>query len=152
MALLIVAGKTVGNRAKSLLEQSKFFNSFWVRAVDFLFYLRNRCLGFKLPPNKTLTDSRNPDLPSLKFYDCSALRFLGVVVKKFVSETVREIIAGYYLHNPATGKSSPSQNVSFNKKGFLGCRRSTSDDSGFLPEPESCLNCEDEAGFPSPLS
>ena len=146
--------QTVGDMASSLLKQANLPNSFWVRAVDVAFYLTNRCLSCSLHPNKTpfeLFHGRRPDLSNLKVFGCSAFRFLEVGVKKFDSKAVKEIVVGYghthdsyCLYSPVTGKISHSTNLSFNGKKFLGFGSSFSESCGFLPEPKSSLDVEEE--------
>ena len=107
-----------------------------------------------MPPNKTpfeLFYGRKPDLSNSKVFGCSAFRFLEVGVKKLDSKAVKEIFVGYgrthdsyYLYNPVTGKINHSRNVSFNEKEFLGFGSSFSEDCGFLPEPKSALDVEEE--------
>ena len=145
---------TVGNMSRCLLKQANLPNSFWVIAVDVVFYLTNRCLSCSLPPNKTpfeLFHGCKPDLSNLKVFGCSAFRFLEVGVKNLDSKAVKEIFVGYgrthdsyYLYNPVTGKISHSRNVSFNEKEFLGFGSSFSEDCEFFPEPKSSLDVEEE--------
>ena len=84
--------QTVGSMARCLLKQGNLPNSFWVRAVDVAFDLKNRCLTCSLPPNKTpfeLFYCRKPDLSNLRVFGCSAFQFLEVGVKKLDSEAVK---------------------------------------------------------------
>ena len=140
--------------AKCLLKQANLPTSFWVRAVKVAFYLTNRCLSGRSPPNKTpfeLFYGRKPDLSNLKVYFCSAFRFLELGVKKLDSKAVKEIFVAfgcthdsYYLYNTVTGKISHSRNVSFNEKESLGFGSSFPEDCEFLPEPMSSLDVEEE--------
>ena len=140
--------------ARCLLKPANLPNFFWVRAVDVAFYLTNRCLSCRLPPNKTpfeLFYGRKPYLSDLKVFDCSAFRFLEVGVKKLDSKAIKEMFVGYgrthesyYLYNPVTSKISHSRNVSINENEFLGFGSSFSEDCEFFPEPKSSLDVEDE--------
>ena len=145
--------QTVEDMARCLLKQTNLPNSFWVRAIGVAFYLTNRCLSCSLPPTKTLFElfyGRKLDLSNLKVFNCLAVRFLEVGVKKLDSKAVEEIFVGYgrthdsyYLYIPVTGKISPSRNVSFNEKEFLGFKSSFSKGFEFLSEPKVALDVEE---------
>ena len=101
---------------------------------------------------------RKPDLSILKVFGCSAFRFLELGVKTLDSKAVKGIFVeygcthdSYYLDIPVAGKISPSRNVSFNKKQFLGFGSSFSENCDILPEPKSSLDVEEEQVVSSKL-
>ena len=146
--------QTAGDMARCLLKQANLLNSFWVRAVDVAFNLTSRCLGCRLPPDKTpsqLFYGPQPDWSNLKIFGCSAFRFLEVGVKILDSKAVKQIFVGYgrthdsyYLYIPVTGKISHSRNASFNEKEFLGFGSRFSENCEFILEPKSSLDVEED--------